>query len=207
MFPLQEEGRAGDACLSGGRTRERHKRSWSPLPPRHPPGSRDFCSGKGLVQSGIQRHSHMYSFPALRNFFFFLIFKKNHSQNKTLTAKSKMAALTPFIKTGESLPQGAEPGLHLPGILGPLAVMASSTALSCFSSPPAVTVCWPSLTWCLACGGAGVRGFARHVGDLCWSSWTGASGRFLQGWGGHQRGLLFENLLPGAWVLGAGCTC
>ena len=32
-----------------------------------------------------------------------------------------MAALTLFIKTGESLPRGAEPGLHLPGDLGPLA--------------------------------------------------------------------------------------
>ena len=63
----------------------------------------------------------MASFPAEKLFFSFLIFKKNHSQNKTLTAKSKMAALTLFIKTGESLPQGAEPGLHLPGDLGPLA--------------------------------------------------------------------------------------
>lgn len=40
------------------------------------------------------------SFPAEKLFFSFLIFKKNHSQNKTLTGKSKMAALTLFfIKT------------------------------------------------------------------------------------------------------------
>lgn len=61
----------------------------------------------------------------LRNFFSFLIFKKNHSQNKTLTAKSKMAALTLFIKTRESLPLAGEPSpqgpLHFPRNLGPLA--------------------------------------------------------------------------------------
>lgn len=59
----------------------------------------------------------------LRNFFFpFLIFKKKHSQNKTLTAKSKMAALiTLFIKTLKSLTLGGGGmGLHLPRDLGPL---------------------------------------------------------------------------------------
>lgn len=37
------------------------------------------------------------SFPAEKLFFSFLIFKKNHSQNKTLTGKSKTAALTLFL--------------------------------------------------------------------------------------------------------------
>lgn len=37
------------------------------------------------------------SFPAEKLFFSFLIFKKNHSQNKTLAGKSKMAALTLFL--------------------------------------------------------------------------------------------------------------
>lgn len=59
----------------------------------------------------------------LRNFFFsFLIFKKNHSQNKTLTGKSKMAALTlSVIKTSESLLQECAGPLHFPGDLGSLA--------------------------------------------------------------------------------------
>lgn len=49
---------------------------------------------------------HVASFPAEKLFFSFLIFKKNHSQNKTLTGKSKMAALTlSVIKTLKSLLQ------------------------------------------------------------------------------------------------------
>lgn len=66
----------------------------------------------------------MASFPAEKLFFSFLIFKKIHSQNKTLTSKSKTAVLTLVIKTRESLTAaGAGPGgpLHLPGDLGPLA--------------------------------------------------------------------------------------
>lgn len=77
---------------------------------------------------GVQHHLHyvcVASFPAEKLFFSFLIFKKNHSQNKTVNAKSKMAALTLFIKTRESLPPVGELSpwgpLHFPGDLGPLA--------------------------------------------------------------------------------------
>lgn len=82
----------------------------------------------GQEKAGAQHHLHyarVASFPAEKLFFSFLIFKKNHSQNKTLTEKSKMAALTLFIKTRESLPLVGEPSprgpLHFPGNLGPLA--------------------------------------------------------------------------------------
>lgn len=69
----------------------------------------------------------MASFPAEKLFFSFLIFKKNHSQSKTLNAKSKMAALSLFIKTRESLPLVGGPSpslqgpLHFPRDLSPLA--------------------------------------------------------------------------------------
>lgn len=99
------------ACLSGGT---------SALETGHVAGRR----------LGVQRHLHyvcVASFPAEKLFFSFLIFKKNHSQNKTLNAKSKMAALTLFIKTRESLPLVGGPSpspqgpLHFPGDLSPLA--------------------------------------------------------------------------------------
>lgn len=61
------------------------------------------------------------SFPAEKLFFsfLFLILKKNRSQNKTLTAQSKMAALTLFIKTRKSL-FGLVQELYFPRDFGPL---------------------------------------------------------------------------------------
>lgn len=78
----------------------------------------------GEDQDSASSSSHVASFPAEKLFFSFLIFKKNHSQNETLTSKSKTAVLTLVIKTQESLTvAGAEPTgpLHFPGDLGPLA--------------------------------------------------------------------------------------
>lgn len=100
------------ACLSGGT---------SAL-------GRDWSCGRGKAGGSASSSLCVWLLFQLRNFFFrFLIFKKNHSQNKTLNAKSKMAALTLFIKTRESLPLVGGPSpspqgpLHFPRDLSPLA--------------------------------------------------------------------------------------
>ena len=82
--------------------------------------------------------------------------------------------------------------------------MASSTALSCFSSSSRrdSVLAFPDLVPAVAVVLVSEALPGTLVTLLELLDW-GDSGRFLQGWGGHQRGLLFENLLPGAWVLGA----
>lgn len=65
--------------------------------------ARRLCSGRswfslvGRLGLSIIFILCVASFPAEKLFFSFFIFKKNHSQNKTLTGKSKMAALTLFF--------------------------------------------------------------------------------------------------------------
>lgn len=74
------------------------------------------------------------SFPAEKLFFSFLIFKKIHSQNETLTSKSQTAvlALVPNTRGPAAGPAGG--AYTFPGILARFRAIASSTALSCFSS-------------------------------------------------------------------------
>ena len=82
--------------------------------------------------------------------------------------------------------------------------MASSTALSCFSSSSRrdSVLAFPDLVPAVAVVLVSEALPGTLVTLLELLDW-GDSGRFLQGWGGHQRGLLSESLLPGAWVPGA----